>query len=73
MRCRGLDDVREFEAQIKKALAKTNKKAEAYHFTVPYELTEKIAGEINEEGKFFGPIHTSTLNFMRTLKDSKLV
>lgn len=67
-----LDEITEFEADIKKQLAdKTIEQKEAYHFTLPYSSVEKIAGELNDKKRFYGPIYESTINFIRALKDSR--
>ena len=70
--CRSSDDISEFEARTKKGLQeKTLQQKEGYHFTIPYSEVEKIAGEINDSKRFYGPIYESTINFLRTLRNSR--
>ena len=70
--CNSLDDIAEFEAKVKQRLQdKTLQQREAYHFTLPYPEVERIAGELNDKKRFYGPIYQSTMNFMKALKDSK--
>jgi hypothetical protein len=69
--CRSLDDITTFEDKTKKSLQEgTLQQKEAYHFTVPSIAVEKVAGELNNSKRFYGPIFESTMNFVRALKDS---
>jgi len=72
--CRSLDDVAQFEAAIKKQLTeKTIEQREGYHFTLPLKAVETIAGQLNDSKRFYGPIYESTINFLRALRDGRLV
>jgi hypothetical protein len=67
--CRTLDDIAEFESKTKKGLQeKTIPQREAYHFTVPYENVGRVAGILELEKKFYGPIHDSLSNFIDLLR-----
>lgn len=68
--CRSLDEIAEFEERTKKGLGDgTLDKKEAYHFTIPDETVEDVAGRLNDSKRFYGPIYESTMNFIRTLRD----
>ncbi|MFH1607990.1 MAG: hypothetical protein ABIA78_02555 [archaeon] len=49
------------------------KEKEGHHFTVPYRSLEKIAGELNNQGRFYGPVYDSIINSMRALKNNKML
>jgi len=56
--CNSLEDIEDFEALTKGALAdRALEPREAYHFTVPYEQVERVANELHDAGKFYGPIY----------------
>jgi len=66
-----LDDITKHESNIKQQLRNGKKPSkEAYHFTIPYSEVEKIAGELSDAKRFYGPIYDSTINFVRALRDS---
>lgn len=70
--CRSLDDIAEFEERIKQGLQeKTLQQKEGYHFAIPLDSVEKITGEINDAGRFYGPIFESSINFVRALRNNK--
>ncbi|MBU3940425.1 MAG: hypothetical protein KKH88_00655 [Nanoarchaeota archaeon] len=75
--CRSLDEIATFEERTKTGLREgILPEREGYHFTVPYDQVETIAGKLNEQGehgRFYGPIHESTTNFLRALRDYSLV
>lgn len=69
--CKNLDDIAKFETNVKEGLKTgTLTKREGYHFTIPSEHVEKVAGELNDKKRFYGPIYESTINFVKALKDS---
>jgi hypothetical protein len=70
--CTDLDAIAKFEADEKARLKAINANPEACHFKIPYDSVEKIAGELNDQKRFYGPIYESTINFLKAIKDSGL-
>jgi len=67
--CHSLDGVAKFEDRTKQRLKEGElKPQEAYHFTLPYKKIEPITGELDQQGRFYGPIYDSTMNFIRALR-----
>ena len=67
-----LDQIAEFEATTKQKIqSRELEQREGYHFTIPYSQVEQVTGELHDQGKFYGPIHESTMNFVKALKDSR--
>jgi hypothetical protein len=73
-KCDSLEAIAEFEGKIKEELKNNpiNSK-EGYHFTLPVEKVVKIAGDLNDNGKFYGPIYDSTTNFMKSLINCRIL
>ena len=70
-----LDNIGEYEERLKGTLLSYGYHfvGESKSFTLPYPKVEKVAGELEEQGKFYGPIYQSTMNFLKALKDYKEV
>jgi len=65
-----IDEIAEFESNIKRALTQDNRKPEAANFTIQLEKVEKIVGELKDKKRFYGPIAQSHISFHRALRNS---
>ncbi len=73
--CNTLDKILEFKESVLEGInqGRISSKKEGHPFAVPYHNLERIAGELNGQGRFYGPIYDSIINSQRVLKDTGIL
>ncbi len=74
-KCNDLDQILEFRKNILEGIRQghISSKKEAHPFTVSSDNLERVAGELNDQGRFYGPIYDSITNSQRALKDAGIL
>ncbi len=70
-----LDQILEFRENILEGIREGHilSKKEAHPFTVSYGSLEKVAGELNDQGRFYGPVYNSIIDSQRALNDAEVL